>query len=71
MIEYRCPKCKSECVIINASIEVDVNDREFVDDANMIVEDVIAENGDVICADCNHEFPIDDALTNEDDEDED
>jgi len=70
MIDYQCPKCKSDCLVVSANVEIDFNDRVFVEDADSIVEDVMDGNGDITCADCNHLFPIDDALTSDDEDDD-
>lgn len=68
MIDVRCPKCKSDSIYMAVDIEIDVNEREFTDDAHDMVEDALASGDEVQCGDCSHKFELDD--TEDDDEDE-
>ena len=72
MTEYRCPKCKDDYILVEAMVEVDVNEQEIVSDVSEFIDDLISEatGSQAQCGDCGHCFELKEGVV-EDEESED
>ena len=70
MTEYRCPKCKEDYVLVEATVEIDVNEQEIVSDVGDFIDDLIACETQAQCGDCGHNFELSEGIIDDDDDEE-